>query len=129
MIESSSTEDTLARAIERGDREAIAEALNNGTAQAIIGAPATLLHVGDRRSMPTRRPAESSAHSDSSCAAAAEIAEFNAQYARRAGVEGTHSRGIRRCGLRRSHDMGLAKTPRQHIITALALSGVIFFSP
>ena len=36
MIESSSTEDTLARAIERGDREAIAEALNNGTAQAIM---------------------------------------------------------------------------------------------
>jgi transposase len=35
---------------------------------------------------------------------------FRRQYAARAGVEGTHSQGTRRCGLRRSRYIGLAKT-------------------
>jgi hypothetical protein len=37
-----------------------------------------------------------------------ETAEFQAQYAQRAGIEGTHLQGIRRCGLRQSRYMGLA---------------------
>jgi transposase len=39
-----------------------------------------------------------------------ETAAFKAQYAQRAGIEGTHSQGIRRCGLRRARYLGLAKT-------------------
>jgi transposase len=53
-----------------------------------------------------------------------ETAEFKAQYARRAGVEGTHGQGIRRCGLRRSRYLGLAKTHLQHLLTAVALNVV-----
>jgi transposase len=51
-----------------------------------------------------------------------ETAEVTAQYARRAGVEGTHAQGIRRCGLRRARYRGLAKTPLQHLLTAVALN-------
>ena len=39
-----------------------------------------------------------------------QTAAFKAQYAQRAGVEGTHSQAIRRCGLRQSRSIGLAKT-------------------
>jgi transposase len=51
-----------------------------------------------------------------------ETAAFTAQYAPRAGVEGTHAQGIRRCGLRRTRYVGLAKTHLQHLITAVALN-------
>jgi transposase len=51
-----------------------------------------------------------------------ETAAFTTQYARRAGVEGTHVQGIRRCGLRRTRYVGLAKTHLQHLITAVALN-------
>jgi transposase len=51
-----------------------------------------------------------------------ETAEFTAQYAQRAGIEGTQSQGIRRCGLRHCRDMGQAKSHLQHIITATALN-------
>lgn len=47
---------------------------------------------------------------------------FQEQYACRAGVEGTHSQGVRRCGLRRSRYIGLTKTHVQHIATAAALN-------
>lgn len=49
-------------------------------------------------------------------------AEFAQQYAPRAGVEGTHAQGIRRCGLRQARYIGLAKTHLQHIATAAALN-------
>ena len=51
-----------------------------------------------------------------------ETAEFTAEYARRAGIEGTHSQGIRRCGLRWARYSGLAKTHLQQLITAVALN-------
>jgi transposase len=51
-----------------------------------------------------------------------ETAKFKAQYAARAGVEGTHAQGIRRCGLRQSRYIGHAKTRLQHLITAVALN-------
>jgi transposase len=51
-----------------------------------------------------------------------ETAEFAAQYARRAGVEGTQSQAIRRCGLRRCRYIGHAKTQLQHALTATALN-------
>src|SRR5712691_382474 len=47
---------------------------------------------------------------------------FAQQYAPRAGIEGTHAQGIRRCGLRQARYMGLAKTHLQHIATAAALN-------
>jgi transposase len=53
-----------------------------------------------------------------------ETAAFNAQYAQRAGVEGPHSQGVRRCGLRRARYTGLAKTHLQHLLTAVALNVV-----
>ena len=43
-------------------------------------------------------------------------------YAARAGIEGTHSQAIRRCGLRRCRYIGLAKTRLQHVITAVAIN-------
>jgi hypothetical protein len=39
-----------------------------------------------------------------------ETAEFTAQYAQRAGIEGTQSQAIRRCGLRQCRYVGHAKT-------------------
>ena len=49
---------------------------------------------------------------------------FKEEYARRAGVEGTHSQAVRSCGLRRSRYIGLAKTHLQHVLTAAALNFV-----
>jgi transposase len=49
---------------------------------------------------------------------------FHRQYAPRAGIESTHAQGIRRCGLRQSRYIGLAKTHLQHMATAAALNFV-----
>jgi DDE family transposase len=49
---------------------------------------------------------------------------FRLQYAARAGIEGTHEQAIRRCGLRRSRDIGQAKIHVQHVITATAINVV-----
>jgi transposase len=51
-----------------------------------------------------------------------ETAEFTAQYAQRAGVEGTQAQAIRRCGLRQGRYVGHAKTHLQHVLTATALN-------
>jgi transposase len=51
-----------------------------------------------------------------------ESEEYAREYARRAGVEGTISQGIRRCGLRRSRYVGLARTHLGHVLTAAALN-------
>lgn len=48
--------------------------------------------------------------------------EFAAEYARRAGVEGTVSQGVRAFGLRRARYRGLAKTHLQHVATAAAVN-------
>ncbi len=48
--------------------------------------------------------------------------EFRQQYATRAGIEGTHSQGVRRMGLRRSRYDGLQKTHFQHVLTAVAIN-------
>lgn len=47
---------------------------------------------------------------------------FRQQYAMRAGIEGTHSQGVRRMGLRRSRYDGLPKTHLQHVLTAVAIN-------
>jgi transposase len=49
-------------------------------------------------------------------------AEGKAQYAQRAGIEGTLSQGVRAFGLRRTRYWGLAKTHVQHIATAAAIN-------
>ena len=50
-----------------------------------------------------------------------ETAEWKAEYAVRAGVEGTLSQGVRGLGLRRCRYIGLAKARLQHVATAAAL--------
>jgi len=47
---------------------------------------------------------------------------FREQYAKRAGIEGTLSQGVRRCEMRRSRYIGLARTHLQHLLTATALN-------
>jgi len=51
-----------------------------------------------------------------------QTADFAPAYARRAGIEGTLSQGVRSCGLRRARYRGLAKTHLQHVATAAALN-------
>ena len=48
--------------------------------------------------------------------------EYLRMYAKRAGIEGTISQGVRRSGLRRSRYVGLAKTHLGHIFTAAAIN-------
>ena len=48
--------------------------------------------------------------------------EFKQIYAKRAGIEGTISQGVRTMGLRRSRYIGQEKTHLQHIATAAALN-------
>jgi transposase len=49
-------------------------------------------------------------------------AAFAATYAKRAGIEGTISREIRTCRLRRTRYIGLARTRLGHLLTAAALN-------
>jgi transposase len=60
------------------------------------------------------------------CAARARVqtVEYRKEYARRAGIEGTLSRGIRRCHLRRTRYVGLAKVHLGHLLTAVAMNFV-----
>jgi transposase len=51
-----------------------------------------------------------------------QTAEFKTEYARRAGIEGTHTQAIRRCGLRHCRYIGQAKTHVQHVLTATAIN-------
>src|SRR5215218_285605 len=44
------------------------------------------------------------------------------RYARRAGIEGSLSQGVRAFGLRRSRYRGLAKTHLQHVATAAVIN-------
>ena len=50
--------------------------------------------------------------------------DFKTLYARRAGVEGTISQGVRVMGLRRSRYIGQEKTHLQHLATAAAMNVV-----
>jgi transposase len=49
-------------------------------------------------------------------------AEFKAQYTKRAGIEGTISRAVRTCEVRRSKYVGLKKTHLHHLLSATSLS-------
>jgi transposase len=50
--------------------------------------------------------------------------EFYQQYAARSGIEATHEQAVRRCGIRRSRSIGLAKTHLPHLLTATAINVV-----
>ncbi len=52
-----------------------------------------------------------------------ETAEWRAEYAVRAGIEGTLSQGVRGFELRRSRYTRLAKARLQHVTTAAAIKG------
>jgi transposase len=49
-------------------------------------------------------------------------AAFKQDYAKRAGVEGTMSQGVRRCGVRQARYVGLPKTRLQHLATASSIN-------
>ena len=51
-------------------------------------------------------------------------AEYKWEAMTRAGIEGTISQAVRRCGIRRSRYTGLAKTHQQHVLMGTALNGV-----
>jgi transposase len=51
-----------------------------------------------------------------------ETVAFTAEYARRAGIEGTHAQAIRRSGVRQCRYIGQAKTQLQHVLTATAVN-------
>jgi len=51
-----------------------------------------------------------------------ESAAFKQEYARRAGMEGTIAQGVRSCGLRQAHYMGLAKNHLRHLLTAAGIN-------
>lgn len=51
-------------------------------------------------------------------------AEFRERYAARAGVEGTFSQAVRRCGLRRCRYLGLTRTHLQNVLTATAVNAI-----
>jgi len=53
-----------------------------------------------------------------------ETAAFAAEYARRAGIEGTISQGVRAFGLRRAKYVGPAKVHLQHVLTGAAINFV-----
>jgi transposase len=48
--------------------------------------------------------------------------DFKREYAKRSGIEGTISQGVRAFGLRRAKYVGLAKTHLQHVFTAVAIN-------
>ena len=48
--------------------------------------------------------------------------EFRTMYAKRSGIEGTHSQGVRSLGLRQTRYIGLRKTALQHLLTAAAIN-------
>ena len=50
--------------------------------------------------------------------------EFRATYGKRAGIEGTLARGLRRCRLRRTRYTGQTRVHLGHILTAVAINAV-----
>jgi transposase len=48
--------------------------------------------------------------------------QFQAKYAHRSGIEGTHSQAVRALGLRRTRYFGLPKTALSHLFTAAAIN-------
>jgi transposase len=51
-----------------------------------------------------------------------QTAAYQAEYAKRARIEGTLSHAVRACGLRRARYVGAAKTHLQHVLTAAAIN-------
>jgi transposase len=56
--------------------------------------------------------------------ARAQTAAYAREYAKRAGIEGTLSQGVRRCRMRRARYIGLARIHLGHLLTATALNFV-----
>ena len=77
---------------------------------------------GQRRSIAIRPRAQYEALQERR--AAQVTAAFADEYARRAGIEGTISQGVRAFGLRRAKYIGAAKTHLQHVLTAAAIDFV-----
>lgn len=74
-----------------------------------------------RRTITIRRPRE---HHEALQEARGreQTTDFKIAYRRRAGIEGTVSRAVRTCDVRRSRYIGLAKTHLHHLLSAASLS-------
>lgn len=74
-----------------------------------------------RRTVTIRRPKE---HHEAlqSARERERTEEFKAQYTRRAGIEGTISRAVRTCEVRRSRYIGQSKTHLHHLLSSTSLS-------
>jgi len=73
-----------------------------------------------RRTLTVR--ADAAYHALQEARARARTPAYAAGYAHRAGIEGTLSRGVRRCGLRQARYLGIAKTRHQHFLIAASLN-------
>jgi transposase len=82
---------------------------------------AGLVHAGQAPGPVPEAAAAGRARGAQGGARAARDEEGGASYARRAGIEGTISQGVRAFGLRRSRYRGLARTHLQHVATAAAI--------
>jgi hypothetical protein len=82
---------------------------------------AGLVHAGQARGPVPEAAAAGRARGAQGGARAARRQGGRRLYARRAGIEGTISQGVRAFGLRRSRYRGLAKTHLQHVATAAAI--------
>ena len=51
-----------------------------------------------------------------------QTSSYRAEYAKRAGIEGTLSQAVRACGVRRARYIGIGKTHLQHVLTAAAIN-------
>lgn len=76
--------------------------------------------IPPRRTLTVRPEAQHKALQDARAREKTE--QFTQQYAKRAGIEGTISQGVRRCGMRRTRYIGLTKTHLQHLLTAAAIN-------
>lgn len=86
----------------------------------VDGAPGPRRRLLAHRAAPTRGRADAGIGADREGVEA--NGDFAATYAKRAGIEGTLARGVRRCRLRRTRYIGLARTHLAHVLTALAIN-------
>jgi len=103
----------------QGSRPIIVQCATQTCAPCPVRAACTrATHRGRRLGLPPR--AEAAAVADARAWYAS--AEGKAQYAQRAGIEGTLAQGVRAFGLRRTRYWGVAKTHVQHVAIAAAIN-------
>ena len=79
------------------------------------------LHLDQGRTAIDRAPREVH-HAQLTARAAQDTPDWQADYARRAGVEGTIRQAVAVTGMRRARYRGLSKTTLEHVYSAVALN-------